>query len=393
MWQRYAFLRDGETPLSGEERLAQAAKEVSVYNKLLFGGEARPKNFKRHKNAVFASYLRRVITPVGRAMVVDRGRAGGHQLYKWRATNYIKSGAYIGKPVEAVSPWLAKEIRNCCTKEAMTCPCDQVVYVGMLVALPENDKDFKGNQKVNGGAMELVELYLDPRENKGRRPGRGAVWELVHPPSCIIVRPLRPAGHGEVVVGLPGESYAGGENPPDDPDQVFTVPKDCYMLIPKKNIFNFKLKVPLAVAHAHGLESSLNSEGELVIPVYRTGFHMAQALATTMHALQGANINDAAEPSSRRGGPPHPLIPTHLLWDPFGARDAGNYITITRLNSLGGLTLMSELSARELCKRSIDNNLFAEEKELENDAATTKLLYSDDWLRSVAPKWAGENMS
>ena len=54
---------------------------------------------------------------------------------------------------------------------------------------------------------------------------------------------------------------------------------------------------------------------------------------------------------------------------------------------------MSELSARELCKRSIDNNLFAEEKELENDAATTKLLYSDDWLRSVAPKWAGENMS
>ena len=32
-------------------------------------------------------------------------------------------------------------------------------------------------------------------------------------------------------------------------------------------------------------------------------------------------------------------------------------------------------------------------QELENDAATTKLLYSDGWLRGVAPKWAGETMS
>ena len=104
-----------------------------------------------------------------------------------------------------------------------------------------------------------------------------------------------------------------------------------------------------------------------------------------MHALQGTNINDASaglgtvstcvgtgESSVRDPGAlvvggegrkrRHSLAPTHLLWDPYGARDAGNYITTTQLNSPGGLTLMSGLSVNDFCKRTIDRNLFAEEK-------------------------------
>ena len=85
----------------------------------------------------------------------------------------------------------------------------------------------------------------------------------------------------------------------------------------------------------------------------------------------------------------HSLVPTHLLWDPYGARDAGNYITTTRLNSPGGLTVMSELSVNDFCKRKIDQHLFAEEKELQEHAAKTKLTFSDAWLGNIAPKWAG----
>ena len=139
---------------------------------------------------------------------------------------------------------------------------------------------------------------------------------------------------------------------------------------------------------------------------------MTQGLATTMHGLQGTNINDASaglgtastcletgessltdpgalvvggEGRKRR----HSLVPTHLLWDPYGARDAGNYITTTRLNSPGGLTVMSELSVNDFCKRKIDQHLFAEEKELQEHAAKTKLTFSDAWLGNIAPKWAG----
>ena len=408
--KRYAFLRDGEKTLTADERLIEAGREVCNYNKLLFGGPLRPHGFKAHENAVFTSYLRRVVVPVGRCMVLDRGRRERRQLYGWKAPSFVRCGEFANKSVESVSPWLAREINNCCTKEAMVCPATQLVYVGMLVVLPENDKDFKGHQKVNGGAMEVVDLYLDPRENKEDRPPRGVVWQLVRPPLFIVVRPLRDAGHGKVVIDLSTDAYAVGDYAPTDATPEFEIPAGCYLLISRRNVFNYKLKLPPAVAQEHGFKP--NKEGEIVVSIYRRGFHMTQGLATTMHGLQGTNINDASaglgtastcletgessvtdpgalvvggEGRKRR----HSLVPTHLLWDPYGARDAGNYITTTRLNSPGGLTLMSELSVNDFCKRKIDQHLFAEEKELQEHAAKTKLTFSDAWLGNIAPKWAG----
>ena len=375
--------------LNDQERRALVEVEARRFNQLRLGGRNRPYSDPRLGNALFTAYWRKIVCPVGRAMVLDRCRRRQEQLYRWKSITYVQSGVYSAQSVESVSPWLAKDIDSDCSKETNKCPHEGFFFKGMLMILPENDKDFKGAQFVNGGLVEAVKLYLDPREDLSARPIDGSMWTLRYVPVMLVVRPMRSPGHGEVSVDLAEGS--------------FVVPPGCYALVPKKTSFAFNVKVPQAVAHARGFAT--NQDGEVVVGVYRTGSHLSQGYAITNHALQGATIR--APPPTVPGDPGlatppdgvagtasengvsgvNPLLPDHLIVDPHRTKDAGFYICVTRVTGPYGLTLVGDVKAQDLLKRDLGRNIFAEEELLFAQAKATRKLFSDKWLFDIAPAW------